>query len=126
MRGELLMENIHVERADARMAAHRPAGFGVEALLGAIAVYNHSRDPLSQWGLTARGLSCGSEKQPVRGSGVFVFGGWTLPIRADRGPPPPPDEVGGSIELRSLTTGDIHSDGGIPPGTGNLITAGVF
>ena len=32
-RGDLKLDNIHVERADARMAAHRPAGFGVEVLL---------------------------------------------------------------------------------------------
>lgn len=33
---------------------------------------------------------------------------------------------GGTIELKLQTTGEIHSDGGIPKGVGNLITGGVF
>jgi len=37
-RGHLKLDRIHVERADARIAAHRPAGFGVEVLLGGLTV----------------------------------------------------------------------------------------
>jgi hypothetical protein len=62
----------------------------------------------------------------LRGSGVFVFGGWFIPVDGDMTTAPAPTHEGGSIELRSLTTGEIHVDGGIPPGTGNLITGGVF
>jgi len=39
---------------------------------------------------------------------------------------PAPTQPGGMIELRLLSTGEVHSEGGIPKGTGNLITGGVF
>lgn len=125
-RGNLKLSNIHVERADARMAAHRPAGFGVEVLLGCLSVYNFSKDRTSRWTLKARNLSGGSKQRPLRGSGVFVFGGWFIPVDADMTMAPAPTHQGGNIELRVLTTGEIHADGGIPAGTGNLITGGVF
>ena len=124
--GTLRLSNIHVEQADGRMAAHRPAGFGVEVLLGGISIYNFSKDPASRWTLEARNLSGGRKEQPLRGSGIFVFGGWFIPVDADPGAAPAPIQVGGSIELTILTTGEIHSHGGIPAGIGNLITGGVF
>ena len=125
-RGSLELNNIHVERADARMAAHRPAGFGVEVLLGGISIYNFSKDPASRWTVEARNLSGGSKEQPLRGSGVFVFGGCFIPVDADPGTAPAPTQEGGDIELTILTTGEVHSDGGIPAGIGNLITGAVF
>jgi hypothetical protein len=125
-RGDLKLNDIHVERADARLAAHRPAGFGVEVLLGGLTVYNSSKDKASLWTVKARSLSGGSREQPLRGSGVFVFGGWFIPVDADVSLAPAPTAKGGTIELKLLTTGEIHSDGGIPKGIGNLITGGVF
>lgn len=125
-RGCLKLDTLHAERADARLAAHRPAGFGVEVLLGGITVYNFSKDKASRWTLEARNLSGGSREHPLRGSGVFVFGGWFIPVDADPSQAPAPTQEGGSIELRLLTTGEVHADGGIPKGTSNLITGGVF
>lgn len=125
-RGDLNLDNIHVERADARMAAHRPAGFGVEVLIGGLSVYNSSKSKASRWTLTARNLSGGSKQHPLRGSGVFIFGGWFIPVDADPSQGPAPTQEGGNIELELLTTGEVHSDGGIPAGTSNLITGGVF
>lgn len=123
---QLTLDNIHVERADAALAAHRPAGFGVEVLLGGIAIYNYSKDPASRWILEARNLSGGSREHPLRGSGVFVFGGWYIPSQADLSLAPAPTQPGGTIEVKLLTTGELHSQGGIPPGTPNLISGGVF
>lgn len=125
-RGDLKLADIHVERADARLAAHRPAGFGVEVLLGGLTVYNSSKDRASHWVLEARNLSGGTKAQPLKGSGVFVFGGWFIPVDADVSTAPAPTKEGGTIELKLLTTGEVHSDGGIPKGIGNLITGGVF
>ncbi len=125
-RGDLKLNDIHVEQADARLAAHRPGGFGVEVLLGGLTVYNSSKDRASQWTVEARNLSGGSKEQPLRGSGVFVFGGWFIPVDADMSQAPAPTAEGGTIELTLLTTGEVHSDGGIPKGIGNLITGGVF
>lgn len=124
--GHLKLSNIHVERADAAIAAHRPAGFGVEVLLGGIAVYNFSKDCSSRWTLEARNLSGGSREHPLRGSGVFIFGGWFIPDNADPSKAPAPTQEGGTIEVKLLTTGEIHANGDIPKGTSNLITGGVF
>jgi hypothetical protein len=126
LKGHLVLADVHVERADARMAAHRPAGYGVEVLLGGISVYNFSKNPSSRWTLEARNLSGGSKGHPLRGSGVFIFGGWFIPIDANTTTAPAPSQPGGVIELTLLTTGVVHANGGIPKGIGNLITGGVF
>ncbi|MHA6692786.1 hypothetical protein [Devosia sp. A449] len=57
---------------------------------------------------------------------MFIFGGWFIPVNADPAQAPAPTQGGGTIELTLLTTGDVHADGGIPKGTSNLITGGVF
>lgn len=116
-RGDLKLENIHVERADARLAAHRPGASGWRSC---------SKDKASRWTLEARNLSGGSMTNPLRGSGIFIFGGWFIPVDADPGQAPAPTHEGGTIELKLLTTGEVHADGGIPKGTSNLITGGVF
>jgi hypothetical protein len=125
-RADLLLSHIHVSKADARTATHRPPGFGVEVLAGAITVYNRSADTGSRWRLRATGLSVGSRDKPVRGSGVFVFGGATIPDGSDPSTAPSPTKQGGAIELAELRTGEIHSDGGIAKGTPDRITGGVF
>jgi hypothetical protein len=124
--GHIVLKNIHVEQADARLAAHRPAGFGVEVLLGGISIYNASKDSTSRWAVEARNLSGGRKDKPLRGSGVFIFGGWSIPTNADMTSAPAPTQKGSSIELTVLTTGEIYSDGGIPEGISNLITGAVF
>ena len=124
--GLLELHDIHVAMADARSAPHRPAGFGVEVLAGGITVYNRSTDTCSHWRLVARNLSGGTREQPLRGSGVFIFGGATIPKDADPAAAPAPTAPGGSIELVVLTTGEIHADGGIVKGTPDRITGGVF
>ena len=126
LKGNLTLDSIHVEQADASIAAHRPYGFGVEVLLGAISVYNFSKNSTSRWTLKATNLSCGSKDLPVKGSGVFVFGGAYIPIDADMTTAPSPSKPGGSIDVALLSTGEVHSNGNIPLGTSNLIAAGIF
>lgn len=126
MRGHIVLDGIWVERADARMVAHRPAGFGVEVVLGALTVLNASRNHASHWTIEARNLSGGSSNLPLRGSGVLIFGGDYIPVDADMAQAPAPLARGGGIDLSILTTGEIHADGGIPAGIGNLISGGVF
>lgn len=62
------------------------------------------------------GISASSQDAPVRGSGVFIggHGDWNGA----------PD--GGTVRVSTLLTGEIHTDGGIPPGTPDLISGGVF
>ena len=76
--------------------------------------------------MQARNISGGSRAYPLRGSGVFIFGGWFIPVDADPSQAPAPTQEGATIKLTLLTTGEVHSDGGIPKGTANLITGGVF
>jgi hypothetical protein len=52
----------------------------------------------------------------VRGDGVFVGGHGDKAGKAD----------GGSVTVDLLSTGDVYSDGGIAPGTPDLISGGVF
>lgn len=51
-------------------------------------------------------MAAGSEQTPVRGSGVFVGGRGTDDGKA----------FGGTLRVTELTTGEIHTDGGIAPG----------
>lgn len=114
--GHVQVEGLTVLSADVRGRAERPRGFGVEALQGAFTLWNRqrARDVV----LTAEllDISAGSAARPVRGSGVFVggHGDWNGA----------PD--GGSVQVSTLRTGEVHTDGGIPAGTPDLISAGVF
>lgn len=122
----LNLRDVRVAAADARGASNLPAGFGVKVLAGGITVYNRSADTRSRWRMTASNLSGGSKDAPLLGSGVFIFGGATPPEDAESGSAPSPTVAGGMIELVSLTTDEIHSNGMIVKGTPDRITGGVF
>lgn len=114
--GHVQIEGLHVERADVRGRVARPRGFGVEALQGGLTVWNRQSD--LGISITARILdvSIGSAVAPVRGSGVFVGGHGDAAGAPD----------GGRLRISTLRTGEIHVDGGIPEGTPDLISGGVF
>jgi len=61
-------------------------------------------------------ISAGSESEPVRGSDVFVGGHGDWEGQRD----------GGTIHVTRLTTGEVHTNGGIPVGAAGLISGGVF
>jgi hypothetical protein len=114
--GTIHVDGLTIERADVRGRVERPHGFGVEALQGAFTLWN--RQPDAKVVITAElcGIGAGSQDAPVRGSGVFVggHGDWNGV----------PD--GGTVRVSTLLTREIHTDGGIPPGTPDLISGGVF
>ncbi|MFI5086140.1 MAG: hypothetical protein ACHP7K_09440 [Actinomycetales bacterium] len=114
--GRIEADGVHVAEADTRGRVDRPTGFGVEALQGAFTLWN--RQPDAAVVLTARleNISAGSSGTPVRGGGVFVGGHGDTAGMAD----------GGAVTLELLSTGDVFSDGGIAPGTPDLISGGVF
>ncbi len=114
--GRIEADGVHVAEADTRGRADRPTGFGVEAMQGAFTLWN--RQPETAVVLTARleNISAGSAQKPVRGSGVFVGGHGDAAGKAD----------GGAVAVEVLSTGDVFSDGGIAPGTPDLISGGVF
>jgi hypothetical protein len=114
--GHVLVDGLRVDRADVRGRVVRPRGFGVEALQGAFTLWN--RQPDAAVALTAEllDIAVGSAQTPVRGSGVFVGGHGNWDGIAD----------GGTIRVSLLRTGEIHTNGGIPIGTSDLISGGVF
>lgn len=113
--GHVRVENLHIERADLRGRAERPHAYGVDAMQGAFTLWNIHTDDVT---ITAEllNISAGSAEAPVRGSGVFVGG---------QGKPDGTPE-GGRVQVTRLTTGEIHTDGGIPEDTPDLISGGVF
>ncbi|WP_427016533.1 hypothetical protein ACQCSX_17645 [Pseudarthrobacter sp. P1] len=114
--GRVEADGVHVAEADTRGRVDRPTGFGVEALQGAFTLWN--RQPDTAVALTARleNISAGSDGAPVRGGGVFVGGHGDKAGKAD----------GGTVAVELLSTGDVFSDGGIAPGTPDVISGGVF
>ncbi|WP_196810841.1 hypothetical protein [Arthrobacter sp. 35W] len=114
--GRVEADGVHVAEADTRGRVDRPTGFGVEALQGAFTLWN--RQPDAAVVLTARleNISAGSSEAPVRGGGVFVGGHGNKAGKAD----------GGTVAVELLSTGEVFSDGGIAPGTPDLISGGVF
>jgi len=102
-RGHVEVDGLTVASADLRGREERPHGFGVDAMQGAFTLWNRS----DAAGLTATltGISAGAPGAPVRGSGVFVAG---------------------SVEVDLLRTGPVYTDGGIEPGTPDLISGGVY
>jgi hypothetical protein len=101
--GHFLIDGVHIAQADVRHRAERPRLSGVGALQGAFTLWN--TDPDSVVTATIRRLSAGSERYQVHGSGVLVAG---------------------RLEIDLLETGPIHTDGGIPEGTADTISGGIF
>jgi hypothetical protein len=115
-RGTVAIEDLHVTEADLRGRERRPHGYGVDVLQGAITIWNLQEDTDSVLKVEAWGLSAGSADTPIRGSGVFVGG------RCDDSG----HSNGGTVAVSLLETGTVVIDGGIPFGTPDLISGGVF
>ncbi len=114
--GHVAVAGLTVESADVRGRAERPHGFGVDALQGAFTLWNWQPDPAVIITAELLDIAAGAPDRPVRGSGVFVGGHGNWDGAAD----------GGTVRVTTLRTGEIHSDGGIAPGTPDLISGGVF
>ena len=101
--GHVDVDGLAIASADLRGREERPHGFGVDVRQGAFTLWNRS----GAAGLTATlaGISAGEADAPVRGSGVLVAG---------------------PVEVDLLRTGPVYTDGGIEPGTPDLISGGVY
>jgi hypothetical protein len=114
--GHVRVEGLTVESADVRGRFERPHGWGVEALQGAFTLWNLQTDPGVVITAELLDIAAGAPDRPVRGSGIFVGGHGNWDGAAD----------GGTVRVSLLRTGEIHTDGGIAPGTPDLISGGVF
>jgi hypothetical protein len=115
-RGHVEVDGLAVASADLRGRPDRPHGFGVEAMPGAFTLWNRQADPMVRITASLKGISAGAPDSPIRGSGVFVAGHGDPAGRAD----------GGFVDADVLRTGTVVTDGGIEPGTPDLISGGVF
>src|SRR3981081_2294146 len=114
--GHVQVYGLTVTQADVRGRVARPHGFGVDALQGAFTLWNRQADGAVTITAELLDIATGTAETPVRGSGVFVGGrgNW-------EGSP-----GGGTVRVSILRTGEIHTDGGIPDGTPDLVSGGVF
>lgn len=113
--GHIEVSDLIVASADVRGRADRPHAYGVDAIQGAFTIWNRQRDASVRITANLAGISVGSERAPIRGSGVFLAGA------QQAGTTP-----GGILDIDLLTTGAIYTDGGIEAGTPDLISGGVF
>lgn len=114
--GRVVADDVTVEAADVRGRFDRPHGFGVDALQGAFTIWNRQADPAVTVTARLTNIAVGSATTPVRGSGVFVGGHGDRDGHGD----------GGVLHVELLSTGEVVTDGGIEPGTPDLISGGVF
>jgi hypothetical protein len=114
--GRVVVDGLTIDRADLRGRVERPHGFGVDAMQGAFTLWNRQADPDVTITAELSNISAGLAETPVRGSGVFVGGHGNWTGFGD----------GGRLQVSTLSTGEIHADGGIPVGTPDLISGGVF
>ncbi len=108
--GHVVVDGLDVVAADTRARADRPALLGVGVLQGAFTLWNAHPDPAVVLTADLRGINAGRPDGPVRGSGVFVAG---VP-------------EGGRLDVDPLETGPVYTDGGLPEGTSDTISGGVF
>jgi hypothetical protein len=114
--GSILIDGLEIEEADLRGRLERPHGYGVDAMQGALTIWNRHARPDVMVHAEVRAVSAGRPESPIRCSGVFVGGKGDREGRA----------VGGRVLVPLLQTDTIVVDGGITPGTPDLISGGVF
>lgn len=107
----LRVDELHVAACDCRRYSEQPQKYGVNVYQGALTVYNFNGDADSTIRASLTNITAGSRNAPVIGSGVFVSGF---------------GDHGGWVELEKLTTGAVYSNGMLPYGTADIITAGIF
>jgi hypothetical protein len=109
--GHVEVNGLDVIAADTRAQTDRPQGYGVHVLQGAFTLWNMQTGEDVAISADLVDISAGRNGAPVRGSGVFVGGAGAK---------------GGRLNVRRLETGAVYSDGGIPAGTPDCISGGVF
>jgi hypothetical protein len=110
-KAKLIADKNDIVACDARRYSEQPQKYGVNVYQGAFTIYNFNGDAESTIHATLNRISIGRKNAPVIGSGLFICGF---------------GDQGGQVLVDTLTTGDIYSNGMLPYGTADMITAGVF
>ncbi|RST76545.1 hypothetical protein D4T97_004805 [Siminovitchia acidinfaciens] len=107
----LIADKIHITSCDSRHYSEQPQKYGVNVYQGALTVYNFNSNKESKIDCRLTNIRIGLKNSPVIGSGIFVSGF---------------GDEGGKVNLETLTTGAVYSNGMLPYGTADIITAAVF
>lgn len=107
----IVINNLDIHSADARHYLEQPQKYGVNVLQGALTIYNINPNSDSLVSVAVSNLSIGRKNAPVSGCGVFISGF---------------GDQGGRTEISKLHTKAVYSNGKIPLGVADYITAGVF
>ncbi|WP_083997408.1 hypothetical protein [Chryseobacterium angstadtii] len=110
-KANIVINNLDIHSADARHYLEQPQKYGVNVLQGALTIYNINPNTDSLISVAVSHLSIGRKNAPVSGSGVFISGF---------------GDKGGRTEISKLHTKAVYSNGKIPLGVADYITAGVF
>lgn len=110
-KANVVIDNVDIHSADTRHYLEQPRKYDVNVLQGALTIYNINPDRKSVLSVTVSNLSIGRKNAPVTGSGIFISGF---------------GDKGGKTEISKLHTKSVYSNGKIPPGVADFITAGVF
>lgn len=110
-KANIIIDNVDIHSADTRHYLEQPQKYGVNVLQGALTIYNINPNPLSLVSVAASNLSIGRKNAPVSGCGVFISGF---------------GDQGGRTEISKLHTKAVYSNGKIPLGVADYITAGIF
>ena len=105
------VNNLDIIAANTCHYLEQPQKYGVNVLQGAFTVYNFNSDADSLIELNIEGLTIGRENAPVIGSGMFISGF---------------GDQGGRVLSNKIITQAVYSNGKIPYGVANLITAAIF
>jgi hypothetical protein len=108
---QLTLDTVEIVASDSRRYLEQPQKYGVNALQGALTIYNFSSDEDSRIVVSAKNIAVGRKNAPVVGSGIFIAGF---------------GDKGGKTILEKLHTKTVYSNGKIPFGVADIITAGVF
>jgi hypothetical protein len=110
-KASITINNVDIYAADTRHYLEQPQKYGVNVLQGALTIYNINPSKTSIINLSITNLSIGRKNAPVSGSGIFISGF---------------GDEGGEILIAKLHTQAVYSNGKIPLGVSDYITAGVF
>lgn len=110
-KASVVIDNVDIHSADTRHYLEQPQKYGVNVLQGALTIYNINPGSDSLLSVTVANLSIGRKNAPVSGSGVFISGF---------------GDQGGKTIISKLHTKAVYSNGKIPLGVADYITAGVF
>lgn len=105
------VDGLDIVAANTKSHPEHPYKYGAHAFQGAFTVYNFSTDKDSNINLSVNNLSIGRKHAPVIGTGVFVAGF---------------GDEGGKVTADKIHTNAVYTNGKLPFGIANIITAAVF